>query len=307
MQPGRIKLDDPVFKGTLRYDHRSVAYEKRALHPQTVQDMTFVRTTGRSYVAPKSHLKPTSEKGARINSTAARAANSPTKHSSKKAHSFAAPKRLLYAMAGILFLLGVGVAYNGWRANSKVVAQVSQMQKQSAPSENNEAATAPSTEKPTEQAVRSYAVAPNLPRYIDIAKLGVHARVMPMSVNRKNELQAPDNVHNVGWYNASSLPGQNGAMLLDGHSGIGNYKGVFNGLQKLAAGDVIDITRGDGTKFSYQVVSVNTVAAKSVDMAGMIVSADTAKPGLNLITCAGDQMPGTYQLNQRTLVRAVLK
>ncbi len=318
MQPGRLKLDNPVFADALRQNRRSADYTRRPAHPETIQDMAFVRVQA---VAPKRRPQPsTGQNNHMRRAEPTRRPQSLPKQVVEAPHAadnqVATPKRrprrhqALYVMAAVLFMLGGYIAYDGWRANHKVAAQVEQLQKQTVradgvSAQSNEVVV-PSTEKPTDAIIRSYAVAPNVPRYIDVPKLGVHSRVMSMSVDRNNELQAPTNVHNAGWYNASAQPGQMGAMLVDGHSGIGNYKGVFNSIGTLVAGDVITVTRGDGTKFDYRVVRTETVDEANVNMAGMLVSADTAKPGLNLITCAGDQLPGTYQLAQRTLVYAVM-
>lgn len=210
---------------------------------------------------------------------------------------------LLYSMATTVFVVGLAVSIAGLRANHEVSKQVKQVQKESDVSDSG--TVVPSTTKPTPEAVQQYVVSPNLPRYIDIAKLSVHARVFSEGVDKRGRLQVPWNIYDTGWYNASSQPGQPGAMLVDGHSGVNNMHGVFYNLASLAGGDLVVITRGDGTKVTYSVVKVQTVDAKSVDMAQMLVSVDTAKPGLNLITCAGDQIPGTTMLNKRVLVYAV--
>jgi len=55
------------------------------------------------------------------------------------------------------------------------------------------------------------------------------------------------------------------------------------------------------------VVDVQVVDKDKVDMSSLLVSADTAKPGLTLITCAGSQVPGTFSLQQRVIVRAVMQ
>lgn len=320
MQPGRLKLDNPVFADALRHNRRSADYARRPAHPATIQDVAFVRARA---VAPSRQAHPSTNQGIRLqNAEPSRRQTEPKKLAQapvlsannqatkpiRKRHS--RRPHALYMLAIGLFIVGSYVAYDGWRANHKVAAQVEQLQKQTTKSEGSATdgteAVVPSTDKPADAIVRNYAVAPNLPRYIDVPKLGVHARVMSLSVDRNNELQAPTNVHNAGWYNASAQPGQTGAMLVDGHSGIGNYKGVFHSIGSLVAGDVITITRGDGTRFNYQVVRTETVDEANVNMASMLVSADTAKPGLNLITCAGEQLPGTYQLAQRTLVYAVM-
>jgi len=312
MQPGRIKLDNPIFAGTLRRSSRGASYDRRQLHPVTVQDIASVRAQPavsrpipRADVLPQRQgAQPKPQIVATVPPETQLPKNLRAKSSNKR------PQRQLvamYASAAALFMIGGYVAFGGWQANHKVAAQVEQLQKQTSKSSGGEEQAAPSTDKPTDAAVRNYAVSPNLPRYIEIAKLGVHARVMPMSVNRKNELQAPTNVYNTGWYNASAQPGQIGAMLIDGHSGIGNFKGIFHDIGKLITGDSITVTRGDGAKFDYKVVRTETVDESKVDMASLLVSADTAKPGLNLITCAGDQIPGTFQLKQRTMVFAVLQ
>lgn len=210
---------------------------------------------------------------------------------------------LLYSMATTVFVVGLVVSIAGLRANHEVAKQVKQVQKADTASEPSGAV--PSTTKPTPDVVQQYVVSPNVPRYIDIVKLSVHARVFSEGVDRRGQLQVPWNIYDTGWYNASAQPGQPGAMLVDGHSGVNDIHGVFYNLGTLVNGDVITITRGDGAKVTYSVAKVQTVAVNDVNMSSMLVSIDTTKPGLNLITCAGDQIPGTTKLDKRVLVYAV--
>jgi len=213
---------------------------------------------------------------------------------------------VLYMMAATVFVVGLLVSFNGLRTNKQVAAQVKKSQ--SVSDATADASTiAPSTTKPTTAQVTNYAVSPNVPRYVDIPKLKVHARTLSEGVDTKGALQVPWNIYDTGWYNASSQPGQNGATLIDGHSGIGGMHGVFYNLASLSAGDQVIVTRGDGQKFTYIVSKVQTVNVQDVDMGSMLVSANTNKPGLNLITCTGDQIPGTDQLNKRVLVYAVMQ
>jgi LPXTG-site transpeptidase (sortase) family protein len=217
----------------------------------------------------------------------------------------------MYAAAVMVFGLGLYGGLSGLSANKKVAVQVKMLQ-QGAQVKGDSTGTTdetvpPSTEKPSAASVRSYAVSPMNPRYIDVPKLKVHARVLSMGVDRKNELQAPYGIYDAGWYNASSHPGENGAMLIDGHSGIGKTHGIFHDLTQLAAGDDITVTRGDGQTFTYKVVDLQVVDKEQVDMGSLLVSANTAKPGLTLITCAGSQVPGTFSLQQRVIVRAVMQ
>ena len=82
--------------------------------------------------------------------------------------------------------------------------------------------------EPTEQEVREYTVAPDRPRYLTVEKLGINkARILPMGVNTKGELATPNNIFDVGWYEASGKPGQGGTMIIDGHNGGPKKFGVF--------------------------------------------------------------------------------
>lgn len=215
-------------------------------------------------------------------------------------------------MAGLVFIIGLAVSFNGMLANKHVSAQIKQISSSSsdgavAGTGNDKKPTPPSTEKITTAAMSGYAVAPNLPRYIDITKLGVHARILSMGVTSSNRLQAPGNVYDAGWYNASAQPGQPGAMLLDGHISSWTTHGVFYGLNKLVAGDVISITRGDGQIFKYKVVKTQLFNADAVDMASLLVSQNSAKPGLNLISCSGDVIPDTNEFDKRFVVYTVME
>lgn len=206
----------------------------------------------------------------------------------------------IYAMAIVVFVVGLSVSLNGWHTNRQVAAQVAQLSRHS-----DDATAPPSTVKPTDNEIRGYSVAPNLPRYIDIKKLAVHARILSMGVTANNQLRAPGNVYDAGWYNASAQPGQPGAMLVDGHISSWQTRGVFYGLNKLVPGDSITITRGDGKAFDYTVAKTTVFDVDKVDMASLLVSQNTAKPGLNLISCSGDVMPGTNEFDKRIVIYAV--
>jgi LPXTG-site transpeptidase (sortase) family protein len=335
MSQARLTLDNEIFDGTLRYKQRSVAYVPRPVQKATIQDVVRVRTRGGPRVStvskdvpkpapshPDTHVfmdvKPTAHTHRRQHAKHHAAQRAATIQPRPTAQKHRRPIRLvyifrrqslMYAGAVLVFALGLYVSFSGLYANKRVAVQVQTLQKQAvkgAATGSTDETVPPSTEKPSAAAVRGYAVSPLNPRYIDIPKLKVHSRVLAMTVDRKNELQAPYGIYDAGWYNASSHPGENGAMLIDGHSGIGSTHGIFHDLTKLVAGDPITIKRGDGQVFTYKVVDVKVQDVGAVDMGNLLVSADTAKPGLNLITCAGDQIPGTFSLKQRVVVRAVM-
>ncbi|HRC27916.1 MAG TPA: class F sortase, partial [Candidatus Saccharimonas sp.] len=130
----------------------------------------------------------------------------------------------------------------------------------------------------------------------------LRALVVQVGVEIEGLFYKQKTAYEVGWYTGSSRPGENGAMVVDGHvQGVGGGA-IFTNLNKLARGDKLKVVRGDGKEFSYTVQSTETVAVQSVDMARLLVSADAARPGLNLITCGGtfDNRADTY--TDRTIV-----
>ncbi len=164
-------------------------------------------------------------------------------------------------------------------------------------------------EKPSDDEVKEYVVAPDRPRYLIIEKLGVKkARILPMGVNTSGELDTPRNIFDVGWYEGSGKPGLGGTMMIDGHNGGPHIHGVFKDLPKLANGDIIKVERGDGEVFEYEVVE-NKAIALDESNAYMSTAAKTPIEGresVTLISCTGEwsQQQGTYLSRQFT--RAVL-
>lgn len=164
-------------------------------------------------------------------------------------------------------------------------------------------------EKPTTEEVKEYTVAPDRPRYLTIDKIGVSkARIIAVGINPGGELGTPNNIFDVGWYDGSSLPGQNGTMLIDGHNGGPHVHGVFKDLPNLASGDIIKVERGDGLVFKYSVVENKTVSLSEANsyMSTALRSPEPGKQSVTLISCTGEwsQQQKTYLSRQFT--RAVI-
>jgi sortase (surface protein transpeptidase) len=130
--------------------------------------------------------------------------------------------------------------------------------------------------------------------------------VRPLGLINTNQIDAPSNVYDAGWYNQSSKPGQDGAMVVDGHVSSKSTKGVFYDMKSLKPGQSIVIEKGDGNKLTYSVTETRLYDAKSVDMAAVLSPVNPSKPGLNLITCAGSVVKGTNEFDKRIVVFAEL-
>ncbi|MBR2726106.1 class F sortase [Candidatus Saccharibacteria bacterium] len=162
--------------------------------------------------------------------------------------------------------------------------------------------------EPTESEVAEYIVAPDRPRYLMIEKLGIaRSRVIPVG-SANGEMGTPNNIFDVGWYTGSGKPGQGKTMIIDGHNGGPHVLGVFKALPSLAAGDIIQVERGDGQLFRYKVVENKEVPLAEADayMHVAAISPESGKESVTLISCTGEwsQAQGTYLSRQFT--RAIL-
>ena len=165
----------------------------------------------------------------------------------------------------------------------------------------------PSSTKPSTQSVQAYSVAPNLPKYLVIPSLNVNARVTKVYTNAQNQVGAPGNIFDTGWYASSSLPGQPGATFIDGHVSSWTADGVFYNLKKLRVGDTIQIVKGDNSVLTYLVKKMQATNAPDVDMQQALTSIEPGKSGLNLMTCTGSVIAGTSEFNERLIVYSVLE
>ncbi len=128
-----------------------------------------------------------------------------------------------------------------------------------------------------------------------------------MGVTSSGALETPPNVFETAWYNESSEPGQQGAMLIDGHVSSWTAHGVFYGIKTLVAGDIIKVEKGNGQIFTYSVVKSQVFPSGNVNMQSAMTPIIAGQPGLNLITCTGDVIPGTSFFNERIIVYATLQ
>lgn len=158
----------------------------------------------------------------------------------------------------------------------------------------------------------AYTVAANKPRYLTIAAIGLeNIPIVEVGVTSAGAMDAPANVHIVGWYYRSAYPGRvgNWATVIDGHGG-GLGDGIFRPLPDLPVGGEIVIEMGDGKKFTY-VVSEKVLKPKGQEADAYMKVADrpvdAETPTLTLITCTGQWIRAEQTYTHRLFVRAVLK
>lgn len=222
-------------------------------------------------------------------------------------------RRIIFSLIIILLLASTGyVSFSTWQTNIKAEQIIKTIRlpvtdgvQKKETTDSSQSGT--ETKVSTASALNNYRVSSELPRAIYINKINVAARILPMGVNNDNSMQAPENIYDAGWYTSSAKPGQDGAMLIDGHASENNtHYGLFGYLADVKNGDEIIIERGDGVKFTYRVAEVKTEPLEGLDMSKMLVPYGSAKQGVNLIACAGEWTRDKSTLDHRLLVFAVL-
>lgn len=212
------------------------------------------------------------------------------------------PKRfMLRRVAWILLIIGAAGFLSGFAA-----VRFKSLPAWPRPQAPGTSQSTVSSVKPTNRSIASYQVAPTLPKYISIPAIGVDkARIIQLGVY-KNQIAAPDNIYDAGWFAQSAKPGQSGVMFIFGHVSSWTARGIFYNLKKLKPGQSITIVRGDGKLFNYTVRSLKTYPADSVNMSAVLSPVDRNRPGLNLMTCTGQIIHGSSDFSQRLVVFASL-
>lgn len=147
-------------------------------------------------------------------------------------------------------------------------------------------------------------VATGLPRSaptrITIPKIKVDAKVRELGVNPDGTVQVPPlkQAQDAGWYGLGPSPGEIGNAVIVGHVDS-RYTGpaVFYRLGTLRPGDVITLTRKDGSKVQFRVDGVRSFPKTKFPTELVYGPSDQA--GLRVVTCGGtfDKRQQSYQDN----------
>ncbi|MEU1405375.1 class F sortase [Streptomyces sp. NPDC005728] len=128
----------------------------------------------------------------------------------------------------------------------------------------------------------------SVPLRLLIPKISVDAPFAALSIGTSGQLRPPpaDNVNLVGWYAGGASPGEAGTSIIAGHVDTVTSPAVFAHLDQLVRGDRFSVDRADGRTADFVVDDTETFAKD--DFPSKKVYADTARPEVRLITCAGD-------------------
>ena len=158
---------------------------------------------------------------------------------------------------------------------------------------------------PSAQDYENYQVAATYPRYLEIPRLELKARIEGSNVN-ENTMPLPSNIHDVCWYSGSGRPGENGAILISGIKRGLRQAGAFANLDSLENGDLITIVRGDGEKYTYEIAEISIIDKdKAKNELPNAQKRLDDKETLSLITANRENIIGDYE--SIVLIRATKK
>ncbi|MEO6955767.1 MAG: class F sortase [Antricoccus sp.] len=137
------------------------------------------------------------------------------------------------------------------------------------------------------------------PTTLQISSLKINAPVVSVGVDAAGDMQIPDDVHTLGWYQFGPAPGSStGSVVVVGHVDSAEQGiGIFSTLKSITAGAPIVLSTADGQQRQYKVVGVQAYPKSAVPLSDLFST--TGAPRLTLITCGGlfDKVTHSYESN----------
>lgn len=143
-----------------------------------------------------------------------------------------------------------------------------------------------------------------MPKTIRIPALEVDAPVDSMGVDAENALEVPEDPTRAGWWSGGAQPGQADPAVIVGHLDSSTGPAVFFGLDKLKAGDVIEVDRADDSTARFMVYGLES--HPKTEFPTLSVYGGTEDATLRLITCFGEFDPVARSYKNNLVVYANL-
>lgn len=135
---------------------------------------------------------------------------------------------------------------------------------------------------------------------------GASAPVDPVQLTQDGQLIPPQDVHRLGWYSASAVPGAEGAVgstVITGHVNyVGQGEGYAQRFVSMEEGEKLKIDM-DGDEVEFKVTEAPYMLPKGADFPE-VINDDSGPNRLVLITCGGDFVGGQLGYAQNIIVVA---
>lgn len=143
------------------------------------------------------------------------------------------------------------------------------------------------------------------PVAVRIDALGVDAEIIPKGTAADGQLDVPPDGSTVVWYRAGSVPGRAGSAVLAAHVDYDGRPGVFYALDRLTAGDTVEVDFDDGSTMTFGVEDNTRYDKQVLPIDGLFTRNGDAV--LTLITCGGQFNHTARHYESNTVVQATLR
>ncbi|MFD1032296.1 class F sortase [Metaplanococcus flavidus] len=200
-----------------------------------------------------------------------------------------------------LFLIGAAILLSGCQETTDEVSVRSKDAGFAA--ERTYSAPAITAGAPAENPINASKREGLVPEKISIPAIGVEATTLHLGVKENGEMDVPETIEDVSWFEPGYKPGDNGRAVIAGHVDGLEGPAVFWDLAELEAGDEI-IVAGAGEKLVFRVYAMESVDLELADIQSIF--GYRSSPELVLITCSGDYDHNRGTREKRLIVYAEL-
>lgn len=123
------------------------------------------------------------------------------------------------------------------------------------------------------------------PLTISIPRVGVRSTLVELGLDRRGEMEVPQDPALAGWFSRGAAPGALGPAVIAGHVTWDGAPAVFHRLGTMRHGDRVSVTRKDGRTAVFTVSRVARFSKSQFPSEEVYGPIDHA--GLRLITCGG--------------------
>jgi sortase (surface protein transpeptidase) len=153
------------------------------------------------------------------------------------------------------------------------------------------------------RSVRGYQPTP-VPIQVTIPKIRVTSSLERLGKEQDGSIVAPHQWAVAGWYALGARPGEPGAAVILGHVDSKSGPAVFFRLQELRPGDLVAVTRQDGSTVRFVVDRTKQYPKHRFPTEAVYFP--TLTPTLRLVTCGGEFDPVTDHYRSNFIVFASL-
>lgn len=143
------------------------------------------------------------------------------------------------------------------------------------------------------------------PIRVTIPRIDVEAEIENVGLLPNGQMEEPDTMDGVAWYELGKKPGDQGSAVLAGHVDSKTGPAIFYDLNKLEKGDEIIVTGEEGEPLTF--IVQDKVAYPREEAPVQKIFGYSFRRQLNLITCTGEFNRDAGTHDERLVVYTVLK